>query len=775
MSFLRDVHYSLRQIRRQPGLPLIIVLTLGLAMGISTSLFTVINGSWFALWPVRGAQEMRIAGDRIAPTEWQYWHEHAQSFSGLAATGASTMRRLGGNRVQLEFVSSNYFQVLQMPLLVGAGFSAADDTGTAGNIAIISHELWQARFAGDPKIIGRTLVLDPLDPNWKSASPTVIGVAARGFDGLGSVRTHLWLPLSAWRQFAQPTKGGETTIPRVVAFGRLAQGASDRQAQAELSVLRQRFYASSAAPPHVVLRTTDRYSQSTPTPQTRGMLISLLVGVAFITLIACANVANLLLARGHSRRGEIALRLSLGASRAQVIRQFLVESSLLSLAAAWVGVMIAMWLPEAVLKTLIQSTSSELAGMIRVNFPFDRHVFLWALAMAVTACVGFGLVPALRSATVGLSELLKESHGMSKPAILPSLLSYQTIVSVMALAIAGLMLRSSPVREARAIGRAAAGLTVMRVTIPPALNGTERLTLVTQISEELSAVSGQPVAGLTGQIQYAANQSLHVTPEYFTIMRTPWVAGRTFTREDAPQRVMIVNEAFARHYWPAHDALGQTLARNQGPVWDQNLLGRQVIGIVRNGPFSSPTAYVPAAPDSVRTFLVRAPSAHLRREVPSRVARLNPGVTTEVMSGSQWIAPIFGPSSVAAWIIVGFGAAALLLGSIGFFSLLDYAVQHRTREIGIRRALGAHTWDVVRSIVEPTTRPLLRGLLIGSVGAMGTGVFMQRAQMPAGVNPLDPITYVTVAAALVLAAVVASCAPARRALRIAPADALRVE
>ena len=151
MSFVRDVRYALRQIRRQPGLPLVIVLTLGLAMGISTSLFTVVNASWFALWPVPAAKDIRIARDRVSPAEWQHWGEHTHSFSGLAATGASTMRRLSGHRVQIEFVSSNYFRVLQVPLLVGGGFSPADAAGTAGNIAIISHELWQARFAGDPK------------------------------------------------------------------------------------------------------------------------------------------------------------------------------------------------------------------------------------------------------------------------------------------------------------------------------------------------------------------------------------------------------------------------------------------------------------------------------------------------------------------------------------------------------------------------------------------------------------------------------------------------
>jgi putative ABC transport system permease protein len=777
LSFARDVLHALRDFGRRPGLPLVIVVSLGFAMGISTSLFSVVNSMWFAPWAVHGSDRVRVVSPGISSAEWRYWREHARSFSGLAAHREGLMR-LDGRLMHGGFVSANYFQVLGVPMLVGQAFSRQDEVeGAAGNTVVISHHLWQTRFGGDAKIVGRPITLGQVNPRLRSVTLTVVGVAADGFEGPAQFRVHVWLPLSAARHF--PPDGGiqdDALAPqlRVRAFGRLAPGMSGEQAEAELSVLRRQFEPE---PPlslaSIAVRSTDRYSQSPPSPQTYLVWQSLLIGIVFITLIACANVANLLLARGHSRRGEIALRVALGASRGRIIRQLLTETFVLSIVAAALGVLIASWLPEAVLGGLMQSIG--LTEMVRLAFPLDYRVLFWALALSTISCVAFGMAPALRSTEVGLGEVLKEAQGISKRALLPSLLSYQTIVSVMALAIAGLMLRSEPVIEARRVSRAVAGLTAVRPDMQQGLNATQRQTLLATIAAQLHTISGkQNVAGISAPVQPGINQSLKVTPEYFAVMRAPWHAGRPFAASDPIDRVLVVNEAFARRFWPGKDPIGRVVAPDTG-VWDGSLIGRHVVGVVRDGQLSNSTAYLPALPEDQREFLVRGSRDRIAREMAPLLVTLRSSVTVEMLSGSSLVAATAGPTSFTAWITMAFGAVALFLGSIGFLSLLEYAVQQRTREIGIRRALGAEPRHVVRSLVEPAARPLIRGLFVGSVGSALAGVFMRRADLPAGVNPLDPMTYAGVVGVLAVAVALASYAPARRAIRIEPSKALRFE
>jgi predicted permease len=662
-------------------------------------------------------------------------------------------------------------------MLVGGGLAPEDSADGAGNTVVIGHRLWETHLGGDGNIIGQRIALDPIDRSLKGVSLTIVGVAAQGFDGPDVLRTQLWLPLAASQHFQGSRTEGAGTAPalRVTAFGHLAPGVSDTQAEAELSALISRLRPEDREPPvSISVRNTARYSGASVPLQTRLMWGTLLVGTVFITLIACANVANLMLARGHARRVEIAVRLALGASRGRINRQLLTESALLCLVAAVLGLAIASWLPEAIYQALVQNTSGDLANSFQLSFPMDGRVFACGLVLGTTACVAFSLAQALRCSDFESGKVLKDAQGISTGALMPSLLGYQTIVSVMALAIAGLMLRSGSVSEATTIRRSVAGLTAVVLEGTQGLDAARRQMLIAETSERLAAVSGgQHVAGIIGQMQAGVSQTLRVTPNYFEVVQIPWMSGRTFGPSDPRDHVMVINETFARRFWPDEDAIGQILASDD--VWDRGLVGRQVVGVVGNTQLLSPTAYLPAEPGNVQVLLVRAPQQRISRDVAPVIASMHPSVRTEVLSGPEWIAPAIGPAHFFAGVTMAFGGFALVLGAVGFFSFLQFSIEQRTREIAVRRALGAQSWHVARALVEPAARPLLRGLLLGGTGAACVGAFLRSAELPAGVNPLDLVTYAGVAGVMSVAFLLASYGPARRAVTTEPNKLLRSE
>ena len=773
-----DVRYALRQFRQRPGLPLVIVLSLAFGIGVSTSMFSVVTSIWFRPWPVRDAASLRVISPETSIDDWRVWREQTRAFSGLAAQERRLARaRLGSQLISLDFVSTNYFQVLNVPMLVGRGF-APEDSLDGANTVVIGHHLWQTRLGGDGNVIGRRITVEPVDRRLKSVSFTVDGVAAQGFDGPDILRTQLWLPLAASPLFQDPGTehgSGSATALRVTAFGHLATGVSDKQAEAELVGLigrvRQLRPQERVPAASLSVHSTARYANSSLSLETRLMWGSLLIGIVFITLIACANVTNLMLARGHARRVEMAVRLALGASRARIIRQLLTESVMLCLVAAICGIAIASWLPEAIYEALVQNTSPDLANTFQLSFPIDGRVVIFGFVMCAIACVAFGLAPAFRCSDVGSGEMLKEGHGIATGALMPSLLSYQAIVSVMALAIAGLMLRSGPVSEARTIKRSVADLTAV-VLNAQGLDRAQYQMLIAETSERLAAVSGgQRVAGITGQMQAGISQTLKVTANYFDVVQIPWTSGRTFGPSDPRDHVMVVNETFARRFWPGTDAIGQILSSDD--VWDPGLVGRQVVGVVGNTQLLNPTAYLPAELGEVRVLLVRAPQPRVSREVARFIASRHPSVSTDILSGPVWIATAIGPSMVVADMTMYFGGVALVLGAVGLFSFMQFSVQQRTGEIALRRALGARSWDVVRSLVEPAARPLVRALLMGSAGAVSVGVFMRKAELPAGINPLDLVTYAGVTGVMAVAFLLAAYGPARRAITTEPNKLLR--
>jgi predicted permease len=673
--------------------------------------------------------------------------------------------KLGGRQTFFELVSANYFQVLGVELALGTCFGREDDGARgAGTSAVLSHHTWE-RLGGDAGIVGRSITMD-------QTPFTVVGITAPPFEGAGErLRKHFWLPLSAWPRLAESK---QPERPRNVGVvGRLAPGVTALQAQAELQVLSARFRDDHHITVEAIkVRSTDAYSQSPPSAQAQALLFTLLLAVTFLTLVACANVANLMLARGHARRGELAVRISLGATRARLVRRLLLEALLLSFAAGFVGVAITTVLPGHLMADV-----RSMSELFLLDFELDRRVFAWALGASLLACAVFGVAPALQCTRLSVSQVLKDAHGLSVPALKTSLPSMQALVSTLALAVAGMVLRSGPYAHARAVARSLEGVVVVRPLFPQGYDTARQRALSQALFERLeaeagpraaAAASGDPLSGEPGN-----SRTLAVTTGYFEVLGIPILAGRNFQRSDAPERVVIVNGPFAQRHWPGESALGKTVSSSM----NAGLAGRDVVAVVRDGSPAAgdPVAYVPAAAEEMGVFLVREGARRIKNRAPGMLAALDPSLQAEVSTGTAWIARAAPGSALMARLVGEFGVLTLVLATFGLFSLSEYTVRRRTREIGILTALGARPRHVLRAIFGPATRALASGVLWGTSGAACVGFVMKRWQLPAGVDPVDVVNYSTVALVLVIAGLIAAYAPARHAMRIQPSEALRYE
>jgi len=767
-GFFDDLAHAIRQIRRQPGFAAVIVLTLGGALGVNTALFSVVNGVWFQPWPVRDPDRVVAIRPWVSASEFQHWTEQSRSFSGLASRRPGVFNlRLDGRQVIFEHVSANYFDVLGIPIVRGQAFSPDDDRGDgAGESAVISHRTWETRLGADPKVVGRSIVIG--DVAFK-----VIGIAAPGFEGAGpGIRRHLWLPFAAWRRLQTNPRQSAAEGRDVQVLGRLAPGVSAAAAEAELSTVSRRFAADrGAAPEPIAVRSTDARSQSPPTAQAQLTFFTLLIAVLFLTLVACANIGNLLLARGHARRGEIAVRLSLGATRARLVRRLLVEASVLALAAGGLGLAVAGVLPRHLF-----ATSPRLTEMLLLDFRPDLRVFLWALVASAIACVVFALAPALRCTKLDVNQVLKDAHGLSVPSLKTSLPSLQALVSVMALGVAGLVLRSEPLVRARGVAASLDGVVLARPEFPKAYDSARRRALLAGVLEGLRGGPGVPsVAFTSGEaIPDATGETgaLGVSAGYFEVLGVPIVAGRTFRASDPSDQVVVVNEAFARRFWPGESPLGKRLADSSRA----DLRGRSIIGVIQDAsPSAEMAAYVPASEETLRTILVRGARVGVQRQVDALVAALDRRIHIEVSSGSDWIAGAAPGSALIVRMIGEFGAFTLVLAAMGLFSLFEYSVRQKTREIGIRTALGGRPLHILRTVLRPGTLAFLQGLLCGSAAVLCAGFVMRRFGLPSGVNPLDGLVYAGVGLVLMLVALLAAYRPAHHALRIVPNEALHYE
>jgi predicted permease len=794
-----DVRYAARSLARNPGFAVVAVLTLALGIGANTAIFGVANA--FVLRPADAADPgrlLRIHRTEHSPLqydEFRYVREHARSFSGLFAERNVTvaLNAPGGNeRVQGELVSGDYFTLLGVGAAEGRVFTAAEDSVPGAHpVVVLSHRYWRGRFGEDPTVVGRTIRLN-------GRAYPVVGVAREGFSGpyIGYA-PDLWVPMAESRPLVGLDLGRWTGS--VYVTGRLRPGVSRERAEAELAVLASELTKADPSLREPIRLVTDgsRGINVELRPIAVGAAGALLAVVSLVLLIACANLSNLMLARAVSRRREMGIRLALGAGRGRLVRQMLTESALLALLGGALGLLLTV------------GANRLLVGFLPADQPIvvdlspDRRVLLYTLALSLAATLLFGLVPALRASSPRVSAMIREETGAVRRSRLQgALVVFQVALSLVLLALASLFLRS--LGNARSIDPGFAAAPVLDATIDLDLRQyseerglvfydalvrrAESLPRVRSVSlvqvVPLSGSNMETSVAFPGDGEGEARRMTYfnvVGSRYFETLGIPVLRGREFGRDDRPggAAVVVVNQAFAARWWPAGDAVGRRIGLEgpRGPF-------ATVVGVVANSKYVTlgedpkPTVYLPFSQhySGEATLLVRAagsPDA-LRRPLASLIASLDPQLPAPAIRPmTEETAISLLPARFAATLLGLFGALALLLASVGIFGVLSFLVAQRTRELGVRIALGADHVGLVRLVLRET----LRWVAIGSaVGLTLAGLAASAAgSLLYGVRPLDPASLLGASALLALVALLASALPARRAARVDPMVALRAE
>jgi predicted permease len=782
-SVAQDVVYAARSLRRQPGFALVAIAVLACSIGLNTSLFTVYNAVALRPWSVPDpGRVVRVYGfvrnppqgldnySGFSVPEYRYLAEHSKSMTGLFFTNGESGLMLEQRKANYVFVSGNFFQVLSVGMERGRGFLPDEDrAGAPEAVAVISYSVWQNRFGGDPNIIGRRVKMQD--------SPfVVVGVTPPDFAGTAPEVTDLWLPLAS-TGILYPSDSWtnrllrEANICCVDIGGRLAPGFGREQARAELSVLSREFASqSNEKSDGVELAGTALLMQpGQESRQVYAVFGTMFAGVMLVWLLACANVSNLLLARGAARRREIAVRVSLGAARPRVVRQLLTESLVLAVLAGGLGITLAWILPGPILRGAVGEVSFRLQP--------DTTVLAFTLGLSLLACLACGLAPAL--AVTGAARQRRLS-------LRSALLALQVCVSVILLVGAGLLVRGIQHARTEDPGFAVADTATVSIDLPANAYPIPATRAFFQtLSQSMQEVPGAQPFGWSsmeplvngraftsfrlpsesaGQAKMVLQSA--VSPGFFETLRIPILAGRNFGPADSPGSVVLVNQALVNKYFPDGQGLGKTIVAGTP---------RQIVGIVRNAhtvdlDAVDPMIYVPLLFDIAPTLLVRN-RPDVLAAVKALVGAMEPRARVSSTPLSQNLDRSLMASRIGAAIAGMLGVVALSLATIGIAGVFAYSVEQRNHEIGIRMALGARPSQLIGAVFGSAVRSLAVGLALGMVGAFLASSLLR--QYLFGVSRLDAMTYFAVLVTLSLAGLAATYLPARKAAAIDPIETLR--
>ena len=804
-TLMQDVRFGLRMLRKNPGFTAVAVVTLALGIGANTAMFSAVDAVLLRAFPYRQPQQLvaiwessgnlkglPLLGDKIPVRMQSYlrWKQ-AKAFEDAAIFTVSGTN-LGGpqtpQRVEAGQASSNFFAMLGVRPGLGRDFVPDDGLPGRNRIAIISHKLWQTQFGGDPKLLGRTVTLDQVPYE-------VVGILPAKFympgmlSGFDQTRAEVWTPLNV-----SPDQSPDALQDNMyMVYARLRPGTTVAQAQAGVTAIEKELAREYPKQDEHGAGVYALKQEDVGENQRRSLLV-LQIAVGFVFLIACVNIANLLLARAASRETEMAVRRALGASRGRLARQLLVESLLVSAMGSVGGVLLAWWC----VRTMRSATSSPMYALKDMHL--DATVLAFTAGAAVVAAVLFGIAPALHASRQNVQAAMNRSGrsgaGVSRK-LRTALVVTEIALALIPLAGAGLMVRTLRALLGQQLGFNPEHALIGRVSVPEQhWKRDYLLSFDAQLLERVKAIPGVNAAAIADGIPM---QSLNyttfnregssdnevadvqdVSEEYFAAMGSPLLRGRSFTAAEAQAEkpsVAVVNEAFAEHEWANEDAIGKTIVKRG--VQPQRLT---VIGVVPNThqvmltDDTIPQVFLPTRALANVWLVVRGSgdAATLTRPLTDAVHTVDATLPVyDVNPLTEVLRDNVSGQRYTMMLLAGFAGLALLLAGVGLYGVLAYSVQQRTREIGVRMALGALPGDVLRMIVGQGATAMVIGIVLGCAGAMALTRLMSRLLF--GVKPYDPATFVTVAGAVALVALVASYLPARRAAKVDPMEALRFE
>jgi len=809
-TLLNDLRFGIRTLIKSPGFAIVALLTLALGIGANSAIFSVVNAILLRPLAYKNPEQLVMINHNyvkinlkasVSAFGYKHYVENAKSFEDIAAmtgwaanlTGEGEPERLTG-----QSVSANFFQTLGAEAARGRIFAPGEDSEGKNRVLVLSHGFWQRRFGGDPNILNKTLSLN-------GENYTVVGVMPEGFQ----FGRELGMIIDLWRPIVftpQQLSSNSITNEFLMVIGRLRQGVTQDQAQAEMHTiaanLRQQYMQGAYATNWDLLLTSFR---ELIVGDIRLMLLIVMLVVGFVLLIACANVANLLLARAAARQKEIAVRTALGASRWRIIRQLLTESVLLSVVGGAFGLLIGYW----GVKALISLNEDRIPRTNEISL--DWKVLLFTFGVSILTGVLFGIVPAIQTTKTDLHETLKEG-GRSAAAAAKHWVRSVLVVAEIAMALAvlvgaGLLVKSFMRVQEINPGFNPQGLLTMGVSLPDFKysEASQRANFYKQLINDVRSLPGVQSAGavsvlpLSGQGSSGSfriegrdvppgQSSPHgarwaATPDYFKTMGIPLVRGRYFEDRDTPdgKQVAIIDQALANKYWPNEDPVGKRIVfegTRDNPNW------REIVGIVGHVKHtdlegeSRAQYYIPhqQRAQGGMTLVVRTtgdPNA-LAATVRNAVGNLDKELPVfRIRTMDQFVADSMAQRRFALLLIGIFAGLALLLASIGLYGVMAYSVTQRTHELGLRMALGAQASDVLKLVVKQGMLLAGIGLGIGLVGAFFLSRLMKTLLF--NVSATDPVIFAAIAATLAIVAFVACFFPARRATKVDPMVALRYE